>query len=407
MGKILKGISYIIAVSMLVLAGLCFWLVYALPEDYLVTEGHELHFSSLPYVTVQSPVLDGAVANVSQGNSYNVQLKLMGVIPVKTVRAQVVEGRVVNVYGTPFGIKMFSDGVMVVGFSDIYTSSGYKNPAKTAGIRMGDLIKTINGKKTSTNEDVGKIVSENGGNPVTVVFERNGETFTVEFTPAMENSTRTYRAGMWVRDSSAGLGTLTFVDEESGVFAGLGHSITDVDTGSSIPLLSGEIVEVQITGIVKGASGMPGELKGCFPTDIPSGTIAINNQTGVYGRNYTLTGGTTMQVRHSQEIHTGNAQILTTIDGRGPRLYDIVIEKLVLGNENPNKNMIIRVTDTELLQKTGGIIQGMSGSPIIQDGYFIGAVTHVLVNDPTRGYGIFSENMIATADSVKELDKVA
>ena len=207
---------------------------------------------------------------------------------------------------------------------------------------------------------------------------------------------------MWVRDSSAGVGTLTFVDNTTGMFGGLGHSISDADTGESITLLKGEIVPVEIIGYQRGEVGAPGQLKGRFSSDIAVGTILTNDSTGVYGAVRTLLNGRDMTVAQAQEVIPGEAQVLTTIDGSTPKLYDIRIEKVSLSEEDPNRNMVLRVTDEELLAATGGIVQGMSGSPILQNGRLVGAVTHVLVNDPTRGFGIFAETMLSRADTLSQ-----
>ena len=217
-----------------------------------------------------------------------------------------------------------------------------------------------------------------------------------------------FRAGVWVRDSSAGVGTLTFVDNTTGMFGGLGHSISDTDTGESIVLRSGEIVPVEIIGYEPGQVGDPGQLKGRFASQIAVGTVLGNDATGVYGTVRTLLGGQDMTVAQSQEVEEGPAQILTTIEGTEPQLYEVEIEQVTLSRQDPNRNLVLRVTDPDLLATTGGIVQGMSGSPIIQNGRLVGAVTHVLVNDPTRGYGIFAENMLKTADGLaKEQDATA
>ena len=183
---------------------------------------------------------------------------------MKTVRAEVLGRRVVQVCGTPFGIKMFANGAMVVGFSDIYTAQGYQNPAKTAGLKLGDVIVSIAGHETRTNEDVAEALQQLKGAPAEVVVQRDGHEKTVRLTAVMDLSTNTYRTGMWVRDSSAGIGTMTFIDNATGTFAGLGHSIHDSDTGKTLGLLKGEIVPVEITGVEKGSAGAPGELKGRF-----------------------------------------------------------------------------------------------------------------------------------------------
>ena len=304
-----------------------------------------------------------------------------------------------TVCGTPFGIKMFSDGAMVVAFTDIRTAGGMANPAKAAGLKMGDVIVSINGQKTVDNDDVSAAIQAAEGRPVQLVYTRDGAEHTTSLQPVQDADSERWRAGMWVRDSSAGIGTLTFVDNSTGIYGGLGHSISDADTGQSIALLSGEVAPVTITGYVAGAAGAPGELKGRFTGELAMGDILINGATGVYGSIRRVMDGQDMVVAQAQEVCEGPARILTTIGGDEPKWYDAVIEQISLTEEDPNRNMVIRITDPELLAATGGIVQGMSGSPIVQNDRLVGAVTHVLVNDPTRGFGIFAENMLASADA--------
>ena len=370
-----------------------------LPDTFLVASGNEIAIAGMPFVRASAAMSTDAVASMAEGSSYNAELTIAGIVPVKTVRAQVVERRAVQVCGTPFGIKMFANGAMVVGFSDIYTTMGYKNPAKTAGLQMGDVIMSVAGKETKTNEDVAAALQDQGGAPAEVIFVRDGVENSVLLTAVKDASTGTWRTGMWVRDSSAGIGTLTFVDNATGTFAGLGHSIHDVDTGTTITLLKGEIVPVEITGAVAGSAGSPGELKGRFLTSVPAGDITDNSETGVYGTVRTFWKGFEAEVAMAQEVEIGTAEIVTTIEGQEPQHYAAVIEKIALSADNPNRNMVVRVTDPRLLNATGGIVQGMSGSPILQNGRLVGAVTHVLVNDPTRGYAIFAENMVQSADA--------
>ena len=234
-------------------------------------------------------------------------------------------------------------------------------------------------------------------------MRRGNLTFSVEVTAVKSVSEERYKLGAWVRDSSAGIGTLTFYDPGSGIFGGLGHAVCDIDTGEILPLQSGEVVPVNISGVVRGEVGEPGELRGSFAKGSVLGTLAQNGETGVYGqmRGF-LTNQEAMSVAMKQEVHTGSAQIITTIDSGGYQYYDVQIEKVHFNDGSPTRNLIVRITDETLLEKTGGIVQGMSGSPIIQDGKLVGAVTHVFVNDPTRGYGIFAENMLKTAASVSE-----
>ncbi len=395
---IIKSFCFAASAFILILFGFAIYISTLLPDTFLVAQGGNINVAGMPFLSVTSNTSSQAAANVTVGNSYNAQLALGGIIPVKTVRAQVVDSRVVQVCGTPFGIKMFANGAMVVGYSDIYTTNGYQNPAKTAGIKMGDIIQSIAGHETITNEDVSSTLQKIGGTPAEVTYIRDGIEMSTVITAVKDESTNTWRTGMWVRDSSAGIGTMTFVDPSTQSFAGLGHSIHDIDTGDTISLLKGEIVEVEITGVTVGSAGNPGELQGRFINNIPTGTITINNDTGVYGTVNTYFKGLETPVVYAQDVELGFAQIYTTVDGQTPQLYSVNIEKISLAGEDPNRNMVVEITDPRLLASTGGIVQGMSGSPILQNGNLVGSITHVLVNDPTRGYAIFAENMLVSAD---------
>ena len=251
--------------------------------------------------------------------------------------------------------------------------------------------------------DVAAALQGLAGAPAEVVYVRDGVEKSVLLTAVKDSTTDSWRTGMWVRDSSAGVGTLTFVDLEKGVFAGLGHPISDGDTGESIALRSGEIVPCEITGCSMGTVGSPGELKGKFLSAHAIGSIRINGENGVYGTTRTGFSGQTMPVAFAQEVETGDAQILATVSGETPRTYHVRIEKI--SDADPRHNMVVRVVDKALLTRTGGIVQGMSGSPILQNGRLVGAVTHVLVNDPTRGYGIFAQTMLEQAEQVATAEK--
>lgn len=329
--------------------------------------------------------------------SHYVTAKLMGIFPVKPVSVTVTDEKIVTVCGSPFGVKMFTDGVMVVGFSRIETTDGVCCPAADSGFLKGDVIKSVNGQKVSSNEEVASHIENSGGKSIDFLIDRNKSEITVSLSPKMLNDKSGYKVGFWVRDSSAGIGTLTFYDPETMDFAGLGHAVCDVDTGAVLPLSSGEIVPAAITSIDKGIIGDPGELGGTFITMDTLGTVTINNETGLYGKLEYEIEGFSAPIGHKQDIYEGPAVILSTIDGTEVNEYDIVIDKVDLSDDSPTQNMIIKVVDEELIELTGGIVQGMSGSPILQDGKLIGAVTHVFINDPTKGYGIFIENMLEAA----------
>ena len=373
----------LIATSCVGLFGVVGYFQSTMPDSYTVTAGSTLHVSG---------VVESAVREDDRAS-----LRLFGLFPIKDVAVSVTDTPHVTVCGIPFGIKLYTDGVLVVKLSDVQTVAGDVNPAAAAGICVGDTILSVNGHTVTTNEDVAAHINACGGHTVTLQVRRDGVEFTAAFVPARAADGSGYRAGMWVRDSTAGVGMLTFYDPATGAYAGLGHAVCDADTGDILSVSEGEIVPARIHGIKAGVAGEPGELKGNFESG-SYGDLRRNEENGLYGvLARTPSGGVTMPVAMKQEVETGAAQILTTIDGSEPRLYDIEIEQVRHHASAVTRHMIVRITDDGLLAAAGGIVQGMSGSPIIQNGKLVGAVTHVLVNDPTRGYGIFIDNMLAAA----------
>lgn len=397
--RVCRGLAAVLLCFLALVGVLVLALRAALPDTFYTAET-ELRIASMPWVTVQQKQETVAQAgNANEDKSRNVTLSLFGTIPLKTVRTVNVETRSVQVCGAPFGVKMFSDGALVVAFSDQYTNLGTENPAKEAGLKLGDLIVSAGGHAVRSNEELTQAITDAAGNAIPVVYQRDGVQHTTMLTPVQDVSTGAYRAGLWVRDSSAGIGTMTFLDPLNGTFAGLGHAISDTDTGADITLLSGEIVPVVITGCVSGTAGSPGELRGEFSA-AAAGTVLANDSTGVYGEYLAAMSGQSCPVMQPQEIALGDAEIWTTISGSTPRAYSVRIEQVNMTSSDPNRNLLVKVTDPELLAATGGIVRGMSGSPIVQSGRLVGAVTHVLVNDPTRGYGIFATTMLEKADSL-------
>lgn len=348
------------------------WLWHSLPAEILLEPGQTLTLPRFAYVQPLRTAGSRNAASTQAAGSYQATLSIGGWLPVKTVRALVETRPVVTVCGTPFGVKMFSEGALIVGFSDLNTPDGTANPAKKAGLRLGDRVVRMDDTLTETNDAVHAALETAAGAPVQVVYIRNGEQFQTRLTPVWDSTAGQWRAGMWVRDSSAGVGTMTFVDNAAGVFAGLGHPISDSDTGESVALRSGEIVPCQIVGCTSGTVGSPGELKGRFLSTHALGSICINSKTGVYGRTRAAFSGPELEMAFAQEVVPGDAEIWTTVDGEVPKAYRIRIEKV--NDADPHRNMILRVTDRQLLAKTGGIVQGMSGSPILQNGRLVGAV---------------------------------
>ena len=297
--------------------------------------------------------------------------------------------------GMPFGVKFSTDGVLVVGFCDVDTASGKINPAYAAGLRAGDVIRKLDDRPIHDATALSEAMDVGGGQPFSVTFIREDSERTVTVTPAYSVSEGKYKSGIWIRDSGAGIGTVTFIDPDSGMFAGLGHGICDGDTGQLIPLQRGTVIDVTISGIVRGLPGTPGEVKGYFNSE-KLGSVFGNTDCGVFGlfSRIPTACGDPIPVAARGELHEGKAEILCSLDTDTVTHYDVTISAI-----NPtaksNKCFTVTVTDPDLIAKTGGIVQGMSGSPIIQDGKLVGAVTHVLVNDPTTGYGIFIDNMLS------------
>ena len=394
------------AYLLLALAAALGWLYSCLPDRVYLEPGQALYLPRFAWVEPQRGHGSQNVASTRAVGSYQTTLTLGGWLPIKTIRAVVTERPRVTVCGTPFGVKMFSEGALIVGFSEIgQAGGGTSNPAKEAGLRLGDRVICIGQTRTESNEAVKEALDAAEGQSVEVVYIRSGEQKLTALTPVWDGAAGQWRAGMWVRDSSAGVGTLTFADEELGVFAGLGHPISDSDTGESVALRSGEIVACSIVGCTSGTIGSPGELKGKFLGTHALGSIGINGPNGVYGTLRTALPGETRELAFAQEVVPGEAEIWATTEGETPRAYKVRIEKV--NDADPRRNMILRVTDPALLAKTGGIVQGMSGSPILQNGRLVGAVTHVLVNDPTRGYGIFAQTMLKQARAVEKTDDTA
>lgn len=301
--------------------------------------------------------------------------------------------------GRTVGIKLFSHGVMVVGLEDVQTADGECSPAKESGLKVGDIITKLDGERVDTIEEVESIMKEKGGEALSVTAMRSGRRLEVTTSAAACLADGSYKLGAWVRDSMAGIGTVSWYDPETKCFCALGHGVNDLDTSQLMPLKNGGIMASTVTGIVKGSSGSPGQLHGSFDLTQDLGILTKNTDCGVFGE---ITAeefkGTALPVADRSQVKTGAASILSNIEGEAVREYSVEILRIYPSAASDTRNLMVQVTDSELLEKTGGIVQGMSGSPIVQDGKLVGAVTHVLVNDPTRGYGILAENMLRAAE---------
>lgn len=292
--------------------------------------------------------------------------------------------------GSAFGIKLFTDGVIVASLSDIYTEEGVCCPAAEAGILPGDYLLQADGQDIPDNGALARYIGSSQGEAISFQVRREDQVFSVEVTPVYGEGS--FKTGMWVRDSAAGIGTLTFYDPATGVFAGLGHGICDMDTNGVMSLKSGEPAPITLCGIVKGLPEEPGQLQGYFSSEESLGRLLDNSETGVYGTLDAPPQGEAVAILPREEVREGSVQLLVSVDASGPRLYEGEITEL-LDREQRTKNFVVTVTDPELLAATGGIVQGMSGCPILQEGKLAGAVTHVFTGDPASGYGIFAHTM--------------
>ena len=331
------------------------------------------------------------------------QLKLLGLIPVKKLDINVVDRKYLVPGGNAIGVRLNTKGVLVVAITDVMGIDGKRyNPARDAGIKNGDCILKIDNIKVKDASHVVELLNKIQDREVKIVIERNKIRYETEIKPVKSVQDNCYRMGIWVRDKTAGIGTLTFYDENSKIFGALGHGITDIDTGNLLNVEYGRIMNARISNIEQGRKGNPGEIKGIFyETENVLGEIVKNSPYGIYGiigdEFFNTNRGKAIPIGFKEEVKEGKAYILSTIDGDKVEKFEIEIVKAQAQQYPSQKSMTIKITDKRLLQKTGGIVQGMSGSPIIQDGKLIGAVTHVFVNDPTKGYGIYIEWMLEQA----------
>lgn len=297
------------------------------------------------------------------------------------------------------GIRVESDGICVVGTSDFETEEGKQDPSADR-IQKGDTIHLVNGKEVHTKEELKQLVESGDGEVMTLSIHRNQETKEVEIYPEYSVEEGEYKLGLWVKDGAQGIGTLTYIDPDTSTFGALGHGITDSDLKKLMPVKEGEITQAAITSITKGQRGAPGEMSGIieYHDNTIIGNIVQNTPLGIYGslndNGTKILQGKKIPIAYQDEIHEGEATILSSLTGKDIREYDVIVQKVSKYSSEPSKGMVIKIVDPELLEQTNGIIQGMSGSPIIQDDKIIGAITHVFIQDPTKGYGIFIENMI-------------
>lgn len=409
--KIRKRFGYILLVSFVLLTFFSpVGRILKIPNEITFFEGQTF---TLPTATFVEANGDRGHLQFQKENELQLQAKQKGEsevvyhiagLPIKKVHVNVLKDFKVIPGGQSIGVKINSKGVLVVGYHQVETDTGKVSPGEEAGIKIGDLITKINGKTIESINEVGSFVQEAGekGEPLQLGIQREDKEFETQLTPQQEKGDSNYKLGLYIRDSAAGIGTLTFYDPKSKKYGALGHVISDMDTKLPIVVKDGYIVPSTVTSIQKGANGVPGEKLAKFLNQRNTiGNIEKNNQFGIYGTMHKTLSNPVMNepipIALSHEVKKGPAKILTVVDNDKVELFDIEIISSIPQKFPATKGMVLKITDPKLLEKTGGIVQGMSGSPIIQDGKLIGAVTHVFVNDPTSGYGVHIEWMLNEA----------
>lgn len=382
-------------------------LIYSVtPHSITMLQGKELNYPFYDFIDISF----GEKSNIKAVGSNLISpvigkekatLSLFGVLPLKKVDVNVVSDSVVVSGGQAIGMRLNTSGLTVVTFEEITTRDYSKvKPYKDKNIQRGDIIVEINGVEVSDVNKFVKEIQKSKGNEIELSYLRNGKLYKEIFIPQIDRNDGKYKLGMWVKNVTSGVGTITYIDKNTRGFGALGHGISDMDGASLLDVESGTAYKAVILSVKKGQKGNPGELKGAIRENDVYGKVVKNTRFGVFGYiddNVEIQ-GEEYEICLKNEVKEGKAQILSTINGEKVEAYDIEIEQVNIHGDIQEKSMIIRVTDKELIKRTGGIVQGMSGSPIIQDGKLVGAVTHVLINEPTRGYGIFIETMLENSD---------
>jgi len=382
-----------------------------LPNELVVFEGEKIEFKTIFGISVNSnqETIETS-SNTSEGitneaGKKTLEVSLFDKLLTKDVEVDVLPKTTVIPVGNIAGVKLYTSGVLVVGMSEIEGIDNKKyKPYENTGIAEGDRITKIDETYISSTNELINIVNKSNGESIKITYIHEEESKECSIEP-IQTSSDEYKLGLWVRDSAAGVGTVTFYEPSTKTFGALGHGITDIDTGELINIASGEFITTRILNITKGESGNPGKIQGTIENQKNIGKINKNSKFGIYGKVENLSSleidtSKEMDVATRDEIQLGKATILCSLDNKSVQEYEIEIEKIYKENNYDNKSMQIKVTDERLLGKTGGIIQGMSGSPIIQNGKFVGAVTHVLVNNPQEGYGVFGDIMLKQAKEV-------
>lgn len=406
-----KTISFIL-LTFLIIIYMYALVITSMPDKMVVFEGEEINTKTLLGLNLmeksESMTVSSNVNNqkIDEVGVKKLTLNLFDKLPLKSINISVLPRTKVIPVGNIAGVKLYTSGVLVVGMSEIEGKDNkiYK-PYENTGIKEGDTITKINNKYISSTDDLIDNVNKSNGDTIEVTYIQNEQIKECSITPVKTDENQ-YKIGLWVRDSAAGVGTVTFYEPSSKTFGALGHGIADIDTGELLNIASGEFVTTRVLNITKGEKGNPGKIQGTIENQQTIGEISKNTGFGVYGKvdnisSLDIDASKEMEVALRDEIKLGKAKILCSLDNKNVQEYEIEIKKIYKENSYNNKSMEIEITDENLINKTGGIIQGMSGSPIIQNGKFIGAVTHVLVNNPKEGYAIFGDLMLKQSKEVR------
>ena len=399
MRKIIKMLLLVFFLSIIYIYTLS---VEKIPKEIVAFEGENIELRTLFGIEItknNDEVVETISSKGEQVGKTNLDVNLFNFIKLKEIDLNVIP------IGNIAGVKLYTNGVLVVGMSEIEGEDNKKyKPYESSGIEEGDRIIKINNNEINSTDELIETVNMSRGEKVKIEYVHEQETKECSILP-VKQSENEYKLGLWVRDSAAGVGTVTFYEPSTKTFGALGHGISDIDTGELINIASGEFVTTRILNIAKGEKGEPGKIQGTIENQETIGLINKNTKFGVYGTvdnisSLNIDTSKEMEVATRSEIEKGKAKILCSLDNGKPQEYEIEIEEIYKDNNYDNKSMRIKVTDEKLLEKTGGIIQGMSGSPIIQNGKFIGAVTHVLVDNPEEGYGVFADIMLKQSKEI-------
>lgn len=410
----MKKLTRIFIISFLLLLLMYATNITSIPENVMLLQGEHYSIKTLLGINITTEEENYETIQVSSDLSesatkvgkINYKLNLFGAIPLKEITVNVIPKTYVVPLGDAVGLKLYTSGVLVVGMGEIEGAGNIKyKPYENSGIEEGDRIIAINNNTVTCTADLVNEVNKCKGNSVNVQYIRDEDTIETSIIPA-KGSDNKYKLGLWVRDAAAGVGTVSFYEPETKTFAALGHGIQDIDTGKLLKIAKGDFVTTKIISVTKGKKGTPGKIQGSIENSTTIGKVGKNTEFGVFG---TLNNTTVLNINKNDavevasrdEIKEGKATIISTVEEGNKKEYDIEIEKIYRNNNENNKSMLVKVTDEELLEKTGGIVQGMSGSPIMQNNKLVGVLTHVLVGEPDTGYAVFADLMIKQSREVE------